>query len=105
MSALGSSVVAKDRNHRPAHVVDHLGAATDYRQVSLGAAALVVWVLLAALGAGAATLLADDIPGTLAVEGQTIHDQDQQAGGTRVGSIPQYAGIMMVGRIPSVPES
>jgi hypothetical protein len=55
------------------------------------AAIAVVWVLLGALGAGAATLVADDITGTLAIEGQTIAGPDQQAGGDLVGSIPRGA--------------
>ena len=44
-------------------------------------AVAVVWVLLAALGAGAAALVADDITGTRGAE---------QAGGGFVGSIPRH---------------
>ncbi len=58
------------------------------------AALVVVWVLLGALGAGAATL-ADDITGTQGAE---------QAEGGRVGPIPargvEQAGGELVGSIP-----
>jgi hypothetical protein len=59
------------------------------------AALIVVWVLLGALGAGAATLVADDITGTRGAE---------QAEGGRVGPIPErgaeQAGGELVGNIP-----
>jgi hypothetical protein len=59
------------------------------------AALAVVWVLLAALGAGAATLVADDITGPRSAE---------QAGVGMVGSIPRSAEQTEGGRVGPVPD-